>query len=547
MSLSQVIRLDIIRNFALLAAIGLLFVATTQTYSAVVMVLAGCLHGLLSSPNLVPRRYRFLFVAPVVTVIGGIAFTTDWVLLVWLCLLTGHATGMAVGASARVMLLAQLFLQLLTLTLLFFFVLPEFLGISSTLPQASMLIATTSFFVCFVICYFAATLTASEARAEPAVTFLTTLLVLILALLTGLLTLLELQAYLVVMLAVLVGGLVLTLVAWVLWSPLLGEGLANLFFRHIMDLSIPLEQWLAKLSLCANESANAQDFWQQAMTELIAATAIDGVGWEENGHEKKVGSDSQHFSQLALANMHLTIFSQRRLLPTARLNLWLLARMALEYRQAKEREATQAAEARMRSIHELGARTTHDLKNLLQAITLLAERGKESSFDKRREQLLLLASRLETTLARLKGEHADNIDGNFVPAQIWWDNVKKRSQQEHVAFVALAEKFAFSVPAELFDRALENLLHNALRKQGKEGQLDIEVHFGPGAKLTVTDNGDVIPAEIAERLFQAPLPSSEGMGIGLYQLALSAKRLGYELYVSANTKGDVAVTLEATP
>lgn len=529
----------------MLAAICLLYFGVTGIDSIEITVAAGIAHGALLAIGMLPLRQSLYWQVPVLAIAGGLCFVFPWVQIIWLCLLTGLALGMSIGSPSRRLLFALVLQQVLILALLFFFTLPQLIGVSELLPQSSILIAVRIILICWIAAYVLAALSFSEARPEPAVTFLTTMLCLMMVLLTGLLTTRELgDGYLLIMLAVLVGGLVLAGLAWLVWNPIMGEGIANLFFRHIMALSIPFDEWQENLSQLAGNSLDASDFWQQAMQHLVDGTAIDGVQWEEDGKECRIGNESKILSQISLANMNLAISSQSRLLPTARLNLWLLARMALEYRQAKEREAQMAAEARMRTIHELGARTTHDLKNLLQALTLLCAPGKDAGgTDTSREQLLLLASRLETTLARLKGDHP-NSAGGMLSAQVWWDNVRKLNDHNQVTFVETNGQFDFTVPAELFDRTLENLLHNALRKQGKEGPLDIEVAIEDGPKLTVRDNGHAVPNEIATRLFHAPLPSSEGMGIGLYQLALSAGRQGYELYLSANSLGDVAITIE---
>ena len=64
--------------------------------------------------------------------------------------------------------------------------------------------------------------------------------------------------------------------------------------------------------------------------------------------------------------------------------------------------------------------------------------------------------------------------------------------------------------------------------------------------LSVQDSGKPIADDIARKLFSAPLPSREGMGIGLYQLATGAAEKGYNLSVSANEDGLVRFTLSSS-
>ncbi|MBF2734609.1 MAG: sensor histidine kinase, partial [Betaproteobacteria bacterium AqS2] len=106
----------------------------------------------------------------------------------------------------------------------------------------------------------------------------------------------------------------------------------------------------------------------------------------------------------------------------------------------------------------------------------------------------------------------------MMPLAQWWEGAQRRITSPQVEFrcgVELGDGGP-DVPAEVFDGALENLTHNALRKQGAEGEIQVQVELAEGPALTVRDNGSEIPEEIHKRMFSAPLPSSAGMGIGLY-------------------------------
>jgi hypothetical protein len=46
-------------------------------------------------------------------------------------------------------------------------------------------------------------------------------------------------------------------------------------------------------------------------------------------------------------------------------------------------------------------------------------------------------------------------------------------------------------------------------------------------------------------LFFAPLPSANGLGVGLYQAAKLARDTGYELALASNQRGAVCFTLQA--
>ena len=96
-----------------------------------------------------------------------------------------------------------------------------------------------------------------------------------------------------------------------------------------------------------------------------------------------------------------------------------------------------------------------------------------------------------------------------------------------------------TVPAELFDSVLDNLIENALRKAAA-----VHVAFDPaGMTLSVTDSGAAIAKSLAAQLFSAPLPSNVGLGVGLYHAARYAAQHGYRLSLARNQPGDVCFRL----
>ena len=76
----------------------------------------------------------------------------------------------------------------------------------------------------------------------------------------------------------------------------------------------------------------------------------------------------------------------------------------------------------------------------------------------------------------------------------------------------------------------------------------IVVTFEPaqGGRLTISDSGDAVPKTVATRLFSAPVPSQNGLGIGLYQAARQAEQAGYSLKLVNNMTGSVCFELSKT-
>jgi len=61
--------------------------------------------------------------------------------------------------------------------------------------------------------------------------------------------------------------------------------------------------------------------------------------------------------------------------------------------------------------------------------------------------------------------------------------------------------------------------------------------------LRILDSGSAMPTEVAAKLFDAPVASQTGLGIGLYQAARQAEQLGYRLRVAQNAAGQVGFDL----
>jgi hypothetical protein len=52
---------------------------------------------------------------------------------------------------------------------------------------------------------------------------------------------------------------------------------------------------------------------------------------------------------------------------------------------------------------------------------------------------------------------------------------------------------------------------------------------------------------VAETLFSGAVKSQTGLGIGLYQAARQAERLGYRLAIAGNERGNVCFELASKP
>jgi signal transduction histidine kinase len=89
------------------------------------------------------------------------------------------------------------------------------------------------------------------------------------------------------------------------------------------------------------------------------------------------------------------------------------------------------------------------------------------------------------------------------------------------------------------------LIDNVLSKRQSEPAitLSVEIQSEP-LRLTVCDNGDLIPERIAANLLRGIVVSEQGLGIGLYQAARWAGQLGYRLSLISNRAGKVCFELQ---
>jgi signal transduction histidine kinase len=190
------------------------------------------------------------------------------------------------------------------------------------------------------------------------------------------------------------------------------------------------------------------------------------------------------------------------------------------------------------------------VKNLLQSLRSLCAAAETSGADQAQalqtlmqRQLPLITQRLNVTLEKLRSPQQS--DGARVDAASWWDGLMQRYAGRKIEFRADGNGKDLKVPAELFDRVADNLIENAFSKDpaGPGVQVRVTLSAERGGTLTVCDDGPAIAKNVAGQLFEAPVPSQTGLGIGLYHSARQAAQLGYRLALVANRAGSVCFTL----
>ena len=354
-------------------------------------------------------------------------------------------------------------------------------------------------------------------------------------------------------------ALILLLLAWA-WNPRPGfAGIGVFFSRYLLTIGLPFETWLQRLMECAEHEADADRFMLAASQSMLDLPWVVGGRWApadgalagsgEFGEESGFAQTFTHHPLL------LTLYTRHPLSPSLVWHFHLLAQLSNEYYIAKQHASQLQQISYLRAVHETGARLTHDVKNLLQSLDNLCFLAQTpGQLDPRRltelisRQLPQISQRLQRTLEKLQApqtaEAARATRTACVSAAAWWVSLQRRYAYDGIDFCAVVCDRAASVPAALFDGVVDNLLNNAMLKRQNESGLAIRVVLAADASsLRVRDDGSALDARIASHVLHAPVPSENGLGIGLYHAARQAEAYGYELRLVSAAAGDVCFEL----
>jgi len=343
------------------------------------------------------------------------------------------------------------------------------------------------------------------------------------------------------------GGMFLIALAW---NPRAGGGLGVFFTRYLFSIGVPVERWLHVLTGLLQTEALPERFLDEAAAALERLPSIAGVAWRAGGEQRERGERTPNAVEFAAPEIALTIYSRYRLGPALQWHLHLLAQLLAEFYIAKLQEAQLRESSYLQAVHETGARTTHDIKNLLQSLNVLCSVAAREDYRDSvqlqglvRRQLPMVAQRLAETLERLQRPQPE-VE-SYVAAKAWWEGLARQYRGEGVAFQGGEPPEAARVPRSLFDSVADNLIGNALVKRSSERETRVQVALECGERvaLRVCDSGSAVPPEIEARLMRAPVSSRGGLGIGLYQAARQAEAAGYRLALEANRDGEVCFAL----
>ena len=332
------------------------------------------------------------------------------------------------------------------------------------------------------------------------------------------------------------------------WNPRSG-GLEVFFARYLFSIGLPVERWLHFLAELSQVEARPERFLEEAVAALVRLPSVAGVRWRAGGASGEQGTRSSQALDYAASELELTIYSRYRLGPALRWHLHLLGQLLGEFHVAKLREEKLRQASYLQAVHETGARMTHDIKNLLQSLSVLTSvAAREDSGSSQlqglvRRQLPLIERRLADTLEKLQRPQA--AGETYVAARGWWEALARQYRGEGVEFDAIDPPPGTRVPRSLFESVADNLIRNALAKRADDEGLRVRVSLDCGERiaLRVCDSGTAVPPEISASLLRAPVSSRSGLGIGLYQAARQAESGGYRLELETNRDGEVCFAL----
>lgn len=338
-------------------------------------------------------------------------------------------------------------------------------------------------------------------------------------------------------------------ISW-FWNPGIGySGIGVLWNRYAMTIGGPFEVWISTLTTLIEEHyLTPIEYLETACDHLVDNEWLNGIQWNFENLQITAGEKIGPRLGYSLSDsISVDLYYKSNPGNALEQHTVLLIRMAYQFYLAKRNQEKVRAQEHFATIHHTGARLTHDIKNILQSIkTSLDILRNDSEKDEQHKllqaNLTQISNRLENTLNQLKTPRLDTRI-NQIDCREWMDQVEaQHHSNQRLAFSSDIEANV-PVPVDLFDSVVDNLINNALRKESTR-QINVRLLSNHDIiLLSICDDGKPINPEIEADLFNKPVSSGSGMGIGLYQSAIMANAFNFELDLSQNEAGKVCFNL----
>lgn len=338
-------------------------------------------------------------------------------------------------------------------------------------------------------------------------------------------------------------------ISWLL-SPKFGfSGLSQLWSQSLLNIGTPFERWMSTLAGIQQHTHDPDEFLQQSMNELTHMEWVSGVKWTIHNTEYSEGNTSSNQMDIVLPSFSVVVYTVQLSGSAMQIHCNMLIKLIETMYVAKLNEQQSTEQAYLRSVHQTGARITHDIKNLLQSLKVVTrvlqtrndEKKEKQSIELLKRQLPDISHRLELALDKLQQPRITTSKTASIGE--WLDKTRSRIVFTIESRVNDIEQ---QIPAELFDSVLDNLLDNFQRKKQQDAEIDVRIELLSNdvqLSLTVTDTGTAIPQSLANQLFRKVVESKNGLGIGLYQMAQMAKPHGFDMTLKSNNDGNVCFQL----
>ncbi|MEO8156973.1 MAG: ATP-binding protein [Betaproteobacteria bacterium] len=499
--------------------------------------------------KLIPGQVVLIVTAAVLL----IAAASYWVMALWISvlfsLIGGNVPGIKNVRQRAVSLLAAVYLLSVLLT----WVVPHLFA-DETFSEPFQMLVRYGLVLPAIAIFFVRTEQSQKASAYSVDLFYSLLLFLmVVVLVLGAFTIKQVSHgnYVISLAQALIVAAALLVALSLLWDPRAGfAGIGQLVTRYFLSIGVPFERWMHSLAALADRERDPDKFVIVAAHEMAGLPWLSGVGWRSTSSTGSAGEVTKFSTEFTFGGLTLNLYTRWSPSPALVLHIRLLARLLGDYYDAKMREQEQRRNAYVQAIYETGSRLTHDVKNLLQTLRSLcaaAEASDESDADALRllmqRQLPQISQRLQITLDKLNTKPPIGLDK--ASGKDWWQDLQQRFAHERIEFEGGLLPDGRILPADLFASVTENFLQNALEKRKLENNLRILVRlqWSDGFVLSVCDDGQPVPESLAGQLFNSPVHSNSGLGVGMYQVGRFAREQGYEVALSENQPGRVCFTL----
>lgn len=321
--------------------------------------------------------------------------------------------------------------------------------------------------------------------------------------------------------------------------------------QHLLSLGTSAENYLLRVVSKDFQDLTADEFLNHAYQALYDLPWVAGVGWHSEDQDRMIGARTPFAIEVSDARSKISIYSHHRLDKEVKRHAQLLPRLIEQLYLARQRAQLLQRKSHLQAVYETGSRLTHDIKNLLQSMQSLNGVIAASDTTQAEQALALMQrqfpeinQRLQLTLDKLQQPDAAARE-DLGLADRWWQSLKLRYHSRPVEFSGNIVGDT-RIPYEVFDNVAENLLDNARFKQVLDRKINIWVQLtavGGQVEFSVTDSGKMVPHEIAKNLFSETVPSSKGLGVGLYQSHQLARGYGFQLELTKNQPGLVQFAL----